>query len=235
MKPSLYISAYENTSLTLLRYISQMMSALSQVPGSDVSPDSVAICAPYFPTGSDKNVGYPWTDGLPAGRGSTSSALVWQGTGWADGNNNQYPYYGKNISSYEALDQLIKYFDDRAIFPDMKQIVVAGHSLGAQTVHRYVAVGNALNTASPVSYYIGNPNSYLWLSIDRPLDTSSCPTYDDWRDGLSNYSASNSYANALFEMGRDAILSRYNGRQVAYGRALRDVCLSHFPPLPSPR
>jgi hypothetical protein len=35
-----------------------------------------------------------------------------------------------------VLDTLVRYFDDRTLFPNMKQIVVAGHSLGAQTVHR---------------------------------------------------------------------------------------------------
>jgi hypothetical protein len=86
--------------------------------------------------GDDKRIGYPWTDGLSAGRGSTTSALVWKGSQWSAGGNNQYPYYSQTTSSYTVLDTLVQYFDDRTLFPNMKQIVVAGHSLGAQTVHR---------------------------------------------------------------------------------------------------
>jgi hypothetical protein len=37
-----------------------------------VNDNSVALIAPYFANGDDKNVGYPWTSGLPAGQGSVS-------------------------------------------------------------------------------------------------------------------------------------------------------------------
>lgn len=98
------------------------------------------MIAPYFANGDDKGVGYPWTTGLKAGRGSTSSALVWSGSQWASGADNQYPAYPTNvtdISSYDVLDQIIQYFDNPALFPNMNQIVIAGHSLGGQTVQRY--------------------------------------------------------------------------------------------------
>ncbi|KAL3418802.1 wsc domain-containing protein [Phlyctema vagabunda] len=204
-------------------YMSNLLSALSQVPNSDVDFDSVAICAPYFPNGADKTTGYPWTEGLANGRGSTSSALVWSGTVWADGGNNMYPYKTKTVSSYEALDQLLKYFDDSSIFPNMQQIVIAGHSLGAQFVQRYAAVANELGLSTPISYWVGNPNSYLWFSETRPLDYSSCSTYDDWREGLSNYDAVNSYGSALVAEGREAVLARYNSRSVNYGRGVQDL------------
>jgi hypothetical protein len=86
--------------------------------------------------GDDKRTGYPWTDGLSPGRGSTTSALVWKSSQWSAGGNNQYPYYSQATSSYTVLDTLIQYFDDRTLYPNMKQIVIAGHSLGAQTVQR---------------------------------------------------------------------------------------------------
>lgn len=97
-------------------YMANILSALSQVPNRpDVSVNSVALMAPYFPNGDDKNYGYPWTDGLPAGKGSTTNALVWQGSQWAGGANNQYPSYSVHTSSYDALDQIIKWFDNTAI------------------------------------------------------------------------------------------------------------------------
>lgn len=202
-------------------YMAQTLSALAQVTERpDVNVDTVAVVTPYFPNGNDKYIGYPWTDGLRAGRGSTSNALVWRGADFASGNNNQYPWNATTISSYEALDQMIRYFDDKSIYPNLKQIVVAGHSLGAQMTQRYAAVGNILNTQSKVSYWIGNPNSLVWFSLDRPLDATSCPEYDNWRAGFSAYT--NPYGANIVTQGREAVLARYNSRQIAYGRGTLD-------------
>lgn len=102
----------------------------------------------------------------------------------------------------------------------MKQIVVGGHSGGAQMTQRYAAVGNVLNTISPVVYYAANADSYLWFNDERPLDTSTCSTYDDWRFGLSNYQYR--YAADIIGQGGDAVLARYNSRKIAYARGLND-------------
>lgn len=65
-------------------YMSNMLSALAQVKSDpNVNLDTVAIMAPYFPNGDDKTLGYPWTDGLSAGKGSTSNALVWKASQWS--------------------------------------------------------------------------------------------------------------------------------------------------------
>lgn len=82
---------------------------------------------------------------------------------------------------------MVQYYDNKTMFPNLNQIVVGGHSLGAQTVQRYTAIGNKLNTKTPVSYWIANPDSYVWFSTSRPLDTSECPSYDDYREGYSAF------------------------------------------------
>jgi len=166
-------------------YESNMLSALSQVPISEINTDSVAIVAPFFANGNDKDTqAYPWVNGLKSGQGSITNTLVWSGSQWSAGGNNQYPWTSsKNISSYTVLDQMIQYFDNKTAFPNINQIVIAGHSLGGQTVQRYAAIGQPGSTQTPVSYWVGNPNSYVWLSTDRPLSTASCPTYDDYREG----------------------------------------------------
>lgn len=152
------------------------------------------------------------------------NALVWQASYWASGANNQYPWNATSVSSYEALDQLIKYFDNRAMFPNMKHIVVGGHSLGAQMTNRYAEIGNAFATNSAVSYYIANPNSYAWLSASRPLSTTSCPTYDNWREGFTNFTQyPMSYGVSLVNQGRAAILAQYNSRSKAYARGTLDT------------
>ncbi|KAM0714477.1 hypothetical protein Q7P37_010264 [Cladosporium fusiforme] len=205
-------------------YQSNMQSALAQVTGDpNINKDTVAIMAPYFPNGDDKGTGYPWTEGLAPGRGSTTSALVWKSSQWSAGGDNQYPWNSKTTSSYMVLDTLIQYFDDRKLFPNMKQIVIAGHSLGAQTVHRYAALGQQLNTKSPLTYWVGNPNSYVWLSTDRPLSTATCPSYDDYREGYSSFTEyPMTYGQSLVSQGRSAILANYNSKQIAYARGTKD-------------
>lgn len=71
-------------------YMSNMLSAMAQIEGRpDVSRSNVQIVCPVFPNGDDKNITYPWTSGLAPGKGSTSTALVWQGSGWIEGADAQ--------------------------------------------------------------------------------------------------------------------------------------------------
>lgn len=106
--------------------------------------------------------------------------------------------------------------------PNNNQIVIGGHSAGAQTVQRYAEVGNILNITTPLSYWVANPNSYAWLSTARPLSYLTCPTYDVWPQGLTNYTSPFTYAATLVAQGRSAVLARYNSRKVAYARGLLD-------------
>ena len=203
-----------------------MLNALKIATATDanINVDSVAIMTPCFPNGNDKNYMYPWTDGLGAGQGSQSNALVWSGSQWSAGATNQYPSSSTNISSFEVLDQLISYFDDATLFPNVKQIVVAGHSMGGQMVQRYAAVSPS-SFSRPVTYWIANPDSYAWLSTDRPLSTVDCTSYDDYRSGYTNYDSyagGLTYGSSLVAAGRDAILSNINTKQIAYARALLD-------------
>lgn len=140
-------------------------------------------------------------------------------------NKPQYPTNRPGVSSFLVLDQMVQYYDNKTLYPNLKQIVVAGHSAGAQNVHRYAAVGKVLNTKTPVSYWIANPNSYAWFTPDRPLDTSTCSIYDNWKEGLSNYP--NTYANATVangsDAGRAAVMANYNSKALTYVRGLQDL------------
>lgn len=178
-------------------YMANILSALSQVPsGAGPSMSNTQIIAPYFANGDDKNYGFPWNASAPSGNRSYTNALVWQGGGWIGGENNQYPSGQIATSSYDCLDQILVWFANQTMYPNLRQVVIAGHSAGAQTTQRYAAVGKDLVasqniTQGPdkfrVTFWVANPNSLLWLNTSRPLDTSSCSTYDNWRNGLSNY------------------------------------------------
>ena len=205
-------------------YHAGMIQALLKVTDNDeISPDTVSILAPYFVNDQDEGVGYE----------AGSRALVWYDDEWAGGSNNELPQSAaRSVSAFAVLDQIVQYYGDQERFPNINQIVVAGHSMGAQMAQRYAAVGRTprqLGISTPVSYYIGDPNSMVWFETSRPLSTGKCPTYDNYREGWANYDSFGAeragdmtYNTELVGQGRDALLSNYRSKTIAYGRAERD-------------
>ncbi|KAI9666162.1 MAG: hypothetical protein M1821_004097 [Bathelium mastoideum] len=199
-------------------YMNDTLNALDKVTDPNINADSVAVIAPYFTNGDDKGYSYPYTNGE-----STSNALVWKASEWSAGANNQYPHSSLNTSSFFVLDTLIQYFDNTTLFPNLKQIVLVGHSLGGQTLQHYTTVSTGLETNSPVVYWIGNPDSFAWLSTDRPLTTNDCPIYDVYRAGYTNYTEyPMTYGADVVAAGREGLLANYQTKQIAYARALLD-------------
>lgn len=222
------VRAYQySTQACSILTASQMLNALNEATGfnENVNRDTVAVVAPYFASGGDKDFAYPWQDGLKPGRGSNSSALVWSGSQWSAGGDNQYPHSSKgDVSAFYVMDEMIKYFDDKERFPNMKSIVLVGHSMGGQMLTRYAAVGKELDTSARVVYWIGNPSGYTWLNNYRPMYIPDCPDYDDYREGYSNYEDyPMTYNTELVDQGSEAILKNFQSRQIAWARALQDM------------
>lgn len=107
-------------------------------------------------------------------------------------------------SSFAYLDRLVELLNDKAKFPALESIVIAGHSAGGQVLNRYAAM-SAAETSSrlPVHYVVANPSSYVYLDNRRlPIraacdldgkctaefrrfwDGENCTTYNTWRYGL---------------------------------------------------
>ena len=111
------------------------------------------------------------------------------------------------VTSFDVMDALLRRLARKQAFPNLKTIVVAGHSAGGQYVTRYEMankVHDTLNVAT--SYVVANPSSYAYLDPARPAtetgdvcvscpsaktgevraygDARDCTTYDDWPYGL---------------------------------------------------
>ncbi|MHC8296323.1 alpha/beta fold hydrolase [Pseudomonas sp. LB3P58] len=120
------------------------------------------------------------------------SVLRWQGNDWMAGGLSTAPF---SLSSYAALDEIIARIGDRKQFPDVKQIVIAGHSGGAQVVQRYALLGHdqpALKAADiQVRYVIANPSSYAYFDERRPVafKHAACPNFNRWKYGLADLPA----------------------------------------------
>ena len=152
------------------------------------------------------------------------SVLRWHGNDWMAGGLSTAPF---TLSSYAALDEIIARLGDRRQFPDVKQIVIAGHSGGAQVVQRYALLGHpqpALDTEGvKVRYVIANPSSYAYFNEQRPVAFShaGCPNFNRWKYGLADLPA---YAE-----GQTAaqLQESYLKREVVYLLGQQDIDPNH--------
>lgn len=113
-----------------------------------------------------------------------SSVLYWDKEGWKNGMKS---LNGARLSSFEVLDRVLKRLIDQN--PNLQQIVIAGHSAGAQFVQKH-ALGRRLDTSAwkgQLHYVITNPGSYMYLSSERPAEPKGCKdTFNDYRYGIEN-------------------------------------------------
>ncbi len=103
------------------------------------------------------------------------------------------------LTSYDFADELLRKLARKEAFPNLKAIVLAGHSAGGQYVSRY-AMANKVHESLgvPVTYVVSNPSSYAYPDANRPGSTAgefhpygdgrNCTTYDRWPYGLQNRS-----------------------------------------------
>jgi pimeloyl-ACP methyl ester carboxylesterase len=109
------------------------------------------------------------------------------------------------LTSYDFADAILRKLARKEIFPNLKAIVVAGHSAGGQFATRY-EMANQVHDALglSVTYVVSNPSSYAYLDPTRPAaaagasdasaagefrpfsDARNCTTYDHWPYGLQN-------------------------------------------------
>ncbi len=83
------------------------------------------------------------------------------------------------ITSYEVIDEIQRKLTDRNVFPNLKSIVVAGHSSGGQFVGRYQMVNRVHEQISQagvkLSYIVSNPGAYTYLDNQRPTASAIPP------------------------------------------------------------
>ena len=149
--------------------------------------------------------------------------LRWRSGDWMGGLPARGPV---PVSAFDVLDALLARLSDRTRFPALTDIVLIGHSAGAQLVQRYAAVGHGAGAGLHVRYVVANPSSYLWFSPDRPdangqpaafAGAAACPTYNHWKFGL---------AGGLPPYVKDdpaTLEVRYVGREIVYLLGAEDI------------
>ena len=75
----------------------------------------------------------------------------------------------ENLTSYDFADEILRKLARKDVFPNLKAIVVAGHSAGGQFVTRYEMANSVHDTLGvPITYVVSNPSSYAYLDSLRP-------------------------------------------------------------------
>ncbi|HWZ33532.1 MAG TPA: alpha/beta fold hydrolase [Bryobacteraceae bacterium] len=116
------------------------------------------------------------------------------GDSWRSGGTSPS---NENLTSYDFADEILRKLARKDVFPNLKIIVVSGHSAGGQFVTRYEMANKVHDTLGvPVTYVVANPSSYAYLDAMRPNadgsdfrpfgDGRNCTTYDRWPYGLEN-------------------------------------------------
>lgn len=119
------------------------------------------------------------------------------------------------LSSFDLVDEILRKLAKKQTFPNMKGIVVTGHSAGGQFATRYEMANRVHDTLGvPVTYVVANPSSYAWPDATRATaaddadpaaakdgwntekihtkfsygayDAAKCQNYDRWPLGLEN-------------------------------------------------
>jgi pimeloyl-ACP methyl ester carboxylesterase len=98
------------------------------------------------------------------------------------------------VTTYDVMDELIRRFADKKLYPRMKDVVLMGHSAGGQFLSRYSAAAKMDPVGVSVRYVVSNPSSYLYVDAWRPGATQDCAGFNQWKYGLENRTG---YAAAL--------------------------------------
>lgn len=140
------------------------------------------------------------------------------GHSWKQGDPSRTS--GTDVSSFEVMDKLVSVVSDRERFPNLRVVVIAGHSAGAQYVQRYAA-GTRVPETYPdqhIAFVVANPSSFLYLDTRRPVKGSvvnfavpqtSC-SYNRYKYGLESRNAYMSSVNA------EGIREQYRSHVVTY-------------------
>ena len=112
-----------------------------------------------------------------------ANEVSWSCTGdsWrSGGTSTSHP----GLASFDFIDQILRKLANRNVFPNMRAIVVAGHSAGGQVVARYQMANKVHETLGvPVTYVVANPSSYAWPDAMRVLpvdDAVAASAKDGW-------------------------------------------------------
>ncbi|SPO31655.1 uncharacterized protein UTRI_06304_B [Ustilago trichophora] len=205
------------------KYANLMMNARSVAVSDNFAQqgatnDSFLIVAPAMLNQMDLQAG-----------AARPNEIVFHGSGWQRGAPSRNPPMKHSVTSYAAVDQLIDQLMNKNTYPNLNQVVVAGHSMGGQAAQRYALMKKTKAYDDNVRFWIGNPGSWAWLIDSRPymnVNDSCQPNdaWDTWPYGLNgNQSKLTPYARRDVIANKTYVIDRFLNRHISYGLALLDI------------
>jgi pimeloyl-ACP methyl ester carboxylesterase len=160
------------------------------------------------------------------------NVLRWRAGTWEAGTDASGPVA---LSAYEVIDAMVAHLADRKFFPNLKTIVLAGHSGGGQAMQRYAVVGRAEKIAGQevrLRYVVANPSSYLYFTDERPkfdggaikfeaASASGCRNFDHWKYGPNE--VREEYVRQSAAVGWQALEDAFAQKDVVYLLGTADV------------
>jgi len=164
--------------------------------------------------------------------------IFWEDSweGWKFGYNAISSKEKRRISSFQMADSILAMIVRE--FPQVREIVIAGHSAGGQFVNRYTAANRIQNNFGDrirFLYVAANPSSWLYFSPERfdrndkkfkipeDADKSGCRHYDHYKFGISEFGT----CGYVAETGRDALISNFKNRNSVLLLGTRDNDRNH--------
>jgi hypothetical protein len=150
--------------------------------------DDTIVVAPRFAS----------RDGLTCGDVLDLDEVNWpcEGNSWRSGGAAR----GTRRTSFEFADEILRKLARRSVFPNLRAIVVAGHSAGGQFVTRYQMANRVHERLGlAVTYVVANPSSYAYPDAARPVvvngriefhapEERACAGYNQWPYGIDHRS-----------------------------------------------
>jgi pimeloyl-ACP methyl ester carboxylesterase len=120
--------------------------------------ENTIVLAPHIITAQDK---------------PQQNEVAWPGGGdsWRSGGmSTSHP----TLSSFDFVDEIVRRLADKKTFPNLRHVVVTGHSAGGQFATRYEMANKVDGIAGvTITYVVANPSSYAWPAAVRPLPTGN--------------------------------------------------------------
>ena len=194
----------------------------ADLAGGDAAATTIVV-APQFLNEEDARA-----------HGLQSNVLRWRQGVWEAGVDAAGP---SPINAYGVIDAIVAHLAVHSVFPNLKTIVLAGHSGGGQAMQRYAIVGHAEKIAGDgirIRYVIANPSSYMYFTDDRPvfsgssfhfepLTHSDCHNFDHWKFGPQEIKEDEEYVRESASAGWPALEDAFAKKDVTYLLGTADV------------
>lgn len=151
----------------------------------------------------------------------------WSSGGWKQGDLAQNGRGESKVSSFDVVDRLVSLIVKKDSFPNLKHLVIVGHSAGGQFVNRYASAADLSECRDiRVNFVVMNPSSYMYLDNRRPKTryvqepgqlSERFPGYDQYRYGLMELNT------AMRRVGLDRVKKNIVSRPCFYFGGVDDI------------